>query len=221
MGETWDDLTFWDSPEWTKIQEQLDDLDQQGISYNPDRAKLFAALDSTPLETCKVAILGQDPYPQAKFATGTAFSIPRDCDTWPSSLAQIMGEYTRDLSLPPPAHPMLDKWTSQGVLLWNVIPTCLTGVSLSHYNWDWNWLTMEIIEKLDNKPQGCVFALLGAVAREYEQYIDHESCHVIWTSHPSPRGNANSFNPFKGSRLFSRINDCLVDLKYSPIDWKL
>jgi uracil-DNA glycosylase len=219
--EGWESLEFWSSPEWAKIQEQLDDLEAKGIRYNPDRVNMFAALDACPYESCKVALFFQDPYPQKKFATGVAFAIPKGCLTLPQSLAQVLGEYTRDLNYSVPSFPDLSKWTSQGVLLWNVILTCQTGKSLSHYHWDWSWLTKEIIEKLNQKSQGCVLVFLGAVAREFEQYADHDSHHILWTAHPSPRGSSNTFNPFRGSRVFSRINDSLDSLGYHSIDWRL
>lgn len=225
--QEWDELEFFSCPEWAEIQEKLDALDQQGIVYNPDRSDLFAALDLCPFKDCKVAIFGQDPYPQHKFATGSAFSIPVSETKWPRTLVTLITEYCKDLSYPTPKTGNLQKWQDQGVLLWNVIPTCLEGQSLSHYDWKWNWLTKEIIEVLNKKEQGCVMVFCGAIAREFEHYADHQSCHVIATSHPSPRSSlvgAQKYYrvwPFKGSRIFSTINDRLVDLKYSPIDWRL
>jgi uracil-DNA glycosylase len=219
--DTWDDLEFWRCGEWQQIQEQLDDLDSQNISYNPDRVNLFSALDACSLANTKVAIIAQDPYPQRKYATGVALSIPRSATTWPVTLVSVIGEYMRDLNYPIPRNGNLEKWCQEGVLLWNAIPTCETGKSLSHYNWEWSWLTKEIIEVLSQKPQGVVFAFLGARAREFENYVDTDSCPVIITSHPSPRGSLSSRTPFKSSRLFSTINDKLVELNHSPIDWRL
>ncbi len=226
----WDSLEFWKSSEWEKIQEQLDELDRSCVSYNPDRNNLFAYLDACPLANTRVAIFAQDPYPQKEYATGIALAIPKGCPRWPQSFAQIIGELQRDIigenialediKYHLPKTPDLTHWCNQGVLLANVIPSCQTGKSLSHYNWGWSWLTKEIIERLNKKPAGCVLVFMGAVAREFEQYANPECVDVLTTSHPSPRGNANSFNPFHGSRIFSTINACLARAKQEPIDWK-
>src|ERR1700734_441337 len=163
MEEGWDSLKFWTSPAWAGIQERLDGLDKRHILYNPDRSNMFRALDLVPFERCKVAILGQDPYPQHKFATGVAFAIPAGEPTWPTTLVNIFKEYCNDLgtvgnghvtSYPLPTTGDLTPWTEQGVLLWNATPTyqrtkLSTGeVINSHYYWNWNELTEEIITKL-------------------------------------------------------------------------
>jgi uracil-DNA glycosylase len=242
MDEGWEGLKFWSSPAWAGIQEKLDGLDKRGVRYNPDRSNMFKSLDLTPFDSVKVAIIGQDPYPQRKFCTGVAFSIPVGETTWPSTLVSIMKEYCNDLgtvghdhvtSYPLPKNGDLTKWAEQGVLLWNATPTyqpfSIDGAVIGnvHYSWDWNQLTEEIISKLSSKPQGMVFALLGGQAREFVNCIDDTSNYVIETSHPSPRGaharprRPSNWVPFAGSRLFSTINDRLVQLKHKPIDWRL
>lgn len=216
----WNELKFWETGECQVIEERLDDLDKAGISYNPDRSNLFRALDETPYEKVKAVILGQDPYPEKQNATGIAFSIPKNVKVFPQTLQNIFREYCEDLHYREPVHGDLSKWVSQGVLLWNVIPTCLTGKPLSHYVWtEWSYLTKEILEKLSEK--GIVFAALGGVAREYVKYIDASKNIIIETSHPSPRGVLAKKNSFFGSRLFSTINAHLVRLGHSPIDWRL
>ena len=163
----WDELDFWSSPAWAGIQEKLDGLDKRHIRYNPDRPDMFKALDLCPFESCKVAIIGQDPYPQRKFATGVAFSIPPTEGNWPSTLVSIMKEYCSDLgtvghdhvtSYPLPKNGDLSKWCEQGVLLWNACPTYQPYQVLgqketlnAHYYWDWNELTEEVITKLSNR----------------------------------------------------------------------
>src|ERR1700730_19098181 len=111
---SWDELEFWRSPQWAGIQEKLDALDQSGIPYNPDRVNLFTALDTTSLDSVKVAIIGQDPYPQSKFCTGIAFSIPIGMKTWPATLVSIFEVYQKDLHYPIPTSGDLTKWCEQG-----------------------------------------------------------------------------------------------------------
>lgn len=217
---TWDDLKFWESGEWQVIEEKLNDLKKAGVIVNPRRASLFAALKQTKLETCRVAIIGQDPYPDPRYATGLAFSIPETEQVYPATLCNIFTEYGIDLSYPTPSNGSLVKWAKQGVLLWNAVPTCEAFKPASHRDWtEWNYLTQEIIEVLSK--QGAVIALLGNIAKEFEQYVDKDKSKVLLTSHPSPRGVLASRHPFMGSRFFSTINGYLCDLGKEPINWRL
>jgi uracil-DNA glycosylase len=224
------DLNFFSSGEWQVCDERLKDLEKihrplgdKYPGYSPGRDKLFAALRAIPEGEVRCCIIGQDPYPTPKYATGLAFSIPGDipeCD-WPPTLRTFLQEYVSDLGLDHPRHGNLEEWSSRGVLLWNYLPSCGSGRSLSH-DWkddSWGYLTREIVKTLAKK--GIVFALLGQVARRCVNHISDTNNHVIVTSHPSPRGSVASRTPFVGSRLFSTINDKLNDLSLEPVDWRL
>ena len=221
------DLDFFNSGEWQVVDERLKDLEKRHRplydGYNPGREKLFAALRSTSYAEVNVCIIGQDPYPSSRHATGLAFSIPNTIERsdWPPTLTTLLKEYATDLARPIPSEGSLDRWAERGVLLWNAIPSCATGRGLSH-DWagdEWGYLTREIVKQLSMK--GIVFALLGNVAGRSASCINTLDNHVIRTSHPSPRGSHNTHHPFVGSRLFSTINDKLNDLARGPIDWTL
>lgn len=219
--DNWDDLKYWNTGEWQVIQERLDDLDKKGTLYNPARHLLFHSLDTTPFDSVKVVIMGQDPYPVRGYATGHAFSIPRNSIwDWPPTLRILMKEYADDLHLPEPKNGNLEKWASQGVLLWNAIPSCEAGKSMSHDWTEWSYLTEEIIQSLSNKG-GITFAFLGAVARRYNRIVDIWNNSLIETGHPSPRGNLTSKVKFSGSRLYTDINARLIKHSQIPIDWNL
>lgn len=220
------DLSFFNSGEWQVCDERLKDLEKINRKigrdgYNPGRASLFKALKIISQDEVRVCIMGQDPYPDGKYATGVAFSIPDTFrqDEFPPTLSTFLKEYSTDLRLPIPNSGNLDKWTQSGVLLWNAIPSCLPGRSLSHDWPEWRLLTQEIVETLAKK--GIAFALLGQVARSYSRYINLANNCVICTSHPSPRGSYASKTPFIGSRLFSTLNDHLNYLGLDTVDWKL
>ncbi len=216
---SWDDLHFWDTGEWDVVRERLADLRKKKINYCPSKGNLFKALDVCPFEKTKVIILGQDPYPDPELATGIAFDIPETVVKFPVTLQNLFKEYENDLHYPTPTSGSLLKWCAQGVLLWNVIPSCEEGKSLSH-EWDeWRYLTKEILERAT---QRCiVVAALGSIAREHLQFVDTFRSRVVETSHPSPRGNLKSKIPFLGSRIYSTINQHLNELLLDPIDWKL
>jgi len=214
-------LNFWQSGEWQVCNERIKDMEKAGIKFNPTRELLFDALRRTQPGDVQVAIIGQDPYPQTQYATGRAFSIPSGIppDQFPPTLRTIFNEYCSDLRYPFPRTGNLQRWTDQGVLLWNAIPIVRSGESLS-CDWDeWSFLTREIIQRLSER--GIVFAFLGAVAKRYLGEVDLTKNEIILTSHPSPRGSRNSKTPFEGSRLFSTINDKLHAQGLEAIDWRL
>lgn len=213
------DLNYWNTGEWQVVEERLHDLQAKKITYNPSKQNLFRALRATPFAKVVVAIYGQDPYPDHQHATGLAFSVPDGTRPLPPTAEAILQEYSADLGLPHPGHANLTKWAEQGVLLWNVIPSCQEWKSLSHEWEEWTYLTTEITKKLSDK--GIVFALTGARARDYKQFIDEKPNYIIETSHPSPKGSMKSKVPFVGSRLFSRINDYLVQQGKPSINWRL
>lgn len=257
MIQTWDDLRFWQSGEWQVIQEKLSEYPKlrgdTRTDMNPDREFLFAALDLVDFKSVKVMIVGQDPYPDHKLATGVAFSIPWGVQPWdfPPTLRTILQEYRDDLGYPNPENGNLEVWSErEGVLLWNAIPSCEAGKSLSH-NWpEWRLLTEEIIQELNQK--GVVFVFLGGVARSFagvvrdqtEDTLDpftawpnpggqpasrgivvedrEQSSTTLEFSHPSPRASWAAKNPFLGSRMFSTINDRLKNVHgMKPVNWRL
>lgn len=153
-----------------------------------------------------------------------AFSVPKEIpeERWPPTLVNILKEHSNDLGLPKPTSGDLSLWASRGVLLWNAIPTCTTGKSLSHDWTEWTYLTKEILEVVSAK--GVVVVLMGSKAQSYAKYVDTSKSKIIETAHPSPlayKGGRILRNPFLGSRLFSNINAELKKLGKEPIDWRL
>jgi uracil-DNA glycosylase len=221
--QTWEDLEFWNSPEWEQVQEKLDALEDRGILLCPRRELLFASLDATPLDTVKVVIMGQDPYPDVVDATGIAFSIPSNVKYFPYSLSIILKEYVNDLHYPLPDNGCLTKWCEEGVLLWNAVPSTEHGRTMAHTSWeDWKVLSTELVRVLSG--QGIVFVCLGRLAQQYgakaQIYGKNSSC--ITLAHPAAeRYGRRHKNLFSGSRIFTQINDRLVTLGKRPINWRL
>jgi uracil-DNA glycosylase len=224
---TWNELAYWKSDDWKKVQEKLDVLDRSNGRYNPSHNLIFHSMELCPFERTRVAIIGQDPYPNPDHCTGLAFSLPNNFDLTkaPSTWLNIKRELCTDLHIPSPKTGSLESWSKQGVLLWNAIPTCEAWKSMSHDWEEWSSLTKELIQKLSKRESGCLFILLGSVARRYLDYVNIGS-KTICTSHPSPRGAYQSnpylkIVPFIGSRIFSTTNDYLRQLKLETVDWGL
>jgi uracil-DNA glycosylase len=221
MSFPWSHLNFWTSGECQVCMEKLDDLQKTRTLFTPTRRDMFKALSGVKADEVKVCIVGQDPYPGHNHATGIAFAIPVGIPSGnhPPTLHSILTEYHDDLGYPYPEDGSLQKWIDQGVLLWNAVPLCIPGKTLGGDWEEWKYLTKEIIEDLSSRI--VVFVFLGGVAREFVRYVDTSISAVIETSHPSPRGSLNAKTPFKGSRIFSTINDKLIGLGHSPISWRL
>lgn len=225
-GTGWDTLTFWKSGEYQVIKERLDAYDQKtahssgplalDFQYNPVRGDLYRALTLVPFDRVSVAVLGQDPYPQRMYCTGVAFSTPPGVTRLPGTLINIFKELEDDLQYPPPKSGDLTQWVNQGVLLWNVYPTCAVGHPGSHHWVEWELLTQEILEKLDARERPIVAVCLGKCARSFVRCIRHGR--VLETSHPSPLGVQYGF---LGSKIFSHTNGLLRELGQPEINWKL
>jgi uracil-DNA glycosylase len=214
MITKWEELEYWETGEWQVIQERYDNMDQE---FNPGVDLLFANLEAIHPNDVKVVFAGQDPYPDKKYCTGHAFSTFATTNI-PPALDNIFKELETDLHLPRPLTGDLTPWVRQGVLLWNVIPSCETGHSLSHDWVEWIPLNEELFWELSGN--GIVFVLVGSKARAYRNCIQGVS-RTIEVAHPSPRASKRSMNPFCGSRVFSRVNAELVSLGRPTIDWSL
>lgn len=210
----WNHLDYWNSGEWQVVDERLREISGQ---WCPGRHNLFAVLNLPGCfpDRVRVMVIGQDPYPQKRYATGIAFSIPREERQFPPTLINIFQEYQDDLNYPCPSTGDLRKWTQQGVLLWNAYPSVEAGKPGSHHWDEWTYLTKELVERLSEKD--VVFILLGKSARQFSPYCSKPEL-VIETSHPSPMGAKQGF---LGSRVFSRANDLLREKGVEEIDWRL
>lgn len=229
----WSDLAYWRSGEYQVVQERLKDYEKAQLAYCPSRDLLFDSLCRVPYEKVRVMVLGQDPYPTPSDACGVAFSVRdgRPSESLPPTLKNIFKVYQEDLHYPEPKSGDLTPWCGQGVLLWNVYPTCSAGKPGSHHWPEWALLTTEIVEKLNAKGN-VVFVLLGRVAQQFGHLI---TCRippsgdvvpdvpvvqnsVVETSHPSPLGFRYGFLT---SRVFSTVNNELRKLGQLPVNWKL
>lgn len=220
----WPELNFWNSGEWQVVEERLNDLRKKRVRFCPEKDQLFRALYEVPFDEVKVCLLGQDPYPNPEHATGIAFSV--NDDKIPPTLKIILKEYETDLHHTAPKVGDLTKWCSQGVLLWNVYPSCEAYKSMSHEWSEWEQLTGEILTQLSQETS-CIFAALGSIPqRILKRYVNGDDSYCLYTGHPSPRGNAanskkEARNTFTGSRIFTTINSKLVEQGTEPINWRL
>ena len=75
-------------PYFSEIKSFLVQAKKEGKTIYPPGPLIFNAFNTTPLDSLKVVILGQDPYHGPAQAMGLSFSVPSDVAI-PASLKTI------------------------------------------------------------------------------------------------------------------------------------
>jgi len=215
----WGDLDWWGD----KCQKMWDKL--EGQKYCPHWDMVFTAFNLTNFQEVKVVIIGQDPYPNPKYAHGLAFSVPPGI-TIPKSLRNIFLEMRDDIGCEYPQTGYLVPWAEQGVLLLNAVLTVEIGKPMSHSGIDWQDLTHEAIRALVECRTQIIFMMWGDFAFKTlmnsinnDSRIFKENGHYLFkSSHPSPMA---AHMGFMGSKPFSKINKALEECGKEPIEWCL
>jgi uracil-DNA glycosylase len=94
------------------------EISNGSVAIYPPQHLIFNALNSTPFNTLKAVIIGQDPYHGPGQAMGLSFSVPQGVKA-PSSLVNIFKELKQDLGCSIPSHGNLEKWAIQV----NILPS--------------------------------------------------------------------------------------------------
>lgn len=188
-----------------------------GAVIYPPGQLIFNAFSSTPFDTVKVVILGQDPYHGAGQAHGLSFSVP-DGIKPPPSLVNMYKELQKDIGMPIPNSGNLSKWAEQGVLLLNAVLTVRANEPASHAKIGWMDFTDAVIRKISDEKKGVVFLLWGRFAQDKQVLIDETKHYVLKAAHPSP---FSADKGFFGCKHFSRTNELLMKQGLSPIDWNI
>ena len=209
-------------PAFGRAADALDDIAHRleteratGITHAPDRTDVFRAF-RVPIESVRVFIIGQDPYPTPGHAVGLAFSTNRNVRPLPRSLANIYAELRDDLGVEPAEHGDLVRWVDQGVLLLNTSLTVRQGETGSHRSWPWKAVTGAALGALAERGGPLVAVLWGRDAQWAVPLLN--GVELIESAHPSP---LSARRGFFGSRPFSRVNDLLVAQGGDPIDWRI
>ena len=204
-------------PDWqtalAPLRSNFEAIDAQliGQEITPAYELVLRSLN-TPIDSIRVVIVGQDPYPNPAHANGLAFSVARDVSPLPASLRNIFKEVVSDCELVHPENGDLTRWAEQGVLLLNRVLTTQVNQSLTHSNIGWQVITDEVARILGTHE--VIAVLWGKRAQELAPYFSHEL--VISGVHPSP---LSAYRGFFGSKPFSRVNEILAGQGHSSIQW--
>ena len=198
-----------------EIDKRLDNEELTGVRHAPAREDIFRAF-CAPLDSIRVVILGQDPYPTRGHAVGLSFSTNRDVRPLPRSLTNIYAELRDDLGIDPAEHGDLSRWVDQGVMLLNTSLTVREGEAGSHRAWPWRNVTGAALRALAERGGPLVAVLWGREAQWAAALLN--GVDSIESAHPSP---LSAHKGFFGSRPFSRTNASLVNQGGDPIDWRV
>ena len=218
IGNSWDEILAdeFKKDYYLKLREFLK-YEYAHYHIYPDMYDIFNSLKYTPYEKVKAVIIGQDPYHGAGQAHGLCFSVKAGVPI-PPSLQNIFKELKADLGIDPPNNGELTDWAKQGVLMLNSVLTVREGQANSHKGKGWEFLTDEIIRKLNERNTPTAFILWGGNAKAKAPLITNPVHGVFKASHPSP---LSAYNGFFGCRHFSKVNDFLVQNGTEPIDWHI
>ncbi|WP_308540375.1 uracil-DNA glycosylase [uncultured Murdochiella sp.] len=218
IGNDWDSLLAaeWTKPYYQTLRRLLLSEYQQFTVY-PPAEDIFSALRFVSYESCRVVILGQDPYHEPRQANGLAFSVHGGVPI-PPSLRNIYQELDNDLGIAPVHHGDLTTWAKRGVLLLNATLTVRAHQANSHERIGWQVLTDRIIALLGQREKPLAFVLWGRYAQSKRAFITNPRHLIIESPHPSP---LSAHRGFFGSCPFSRINRFYEEQGEEPIDWHL
>jgi uracil-DNA glycosylase len=190
----------------------IDQIEERllNIDCAPEFENVFRTL-SLSMESSRVVIFGQDPYPSKGHANGLAFSVNKSVSPLPPSLRNIFTELVTDVGVQRLDGDLTD-WFNQGVLLVNRVLSTEVGISLSHSDFGWVEVTQSIAQELGKRE--VVAILWGKNAGELSSFFPAER--RIESVHPSP---LSAYRGFFGSKPFSRCNQILSSNNQSVINW--
>ena len=189
-------------PQWqvelARHKDLIDTIDSHiaNTAVAPDYKLIFRAL-SRPIDSTRVVIFGQDPYPTKGVAHGLAFSVDSSVEKLPPSLRNIYKELQTDLGVTRTNGDLSD-WADQGVMLVNRVLSTEVGKSMAHDTLGWQEITETVARVLGARD--VIAVLWGSSALELKRYFNEGS--VISSVHPSP---LSAYRGFFGSQPFSII----------------
>lgn len=182
----------------------------------PHPKNIFYAFESTPVDSLKVVILGQDPYHWPNQAHWLSFSV-QDWVKTPPSLKNIYKELSSeypDFQIPESWN--LEHWSKQWVLLLNSILTVEASKPASHSKIGWETFTDSVITSISDNLDWIVFILWGNFSRWKKDLINTKKHYILESPHPSPF-SAHSWFFWNGH--FKKANEILTQIGKTEIKW--
>lgn len=183
----------------------------------PIKKNVFRAFKECPLDNLRVVMVGQDPYPQAGYATGLLFANPENTNPVSPSLKLVMDRIYKDFYLSNPQDFHFDitmkSWANQGILLLNSSLTVKAGIPGSHSKF-WFPFMREFLYNLSISNCGLIYLLFGNEAQLLQPYINPKSSHILTYKHPAYFARIGSEMKCDG---FIKINHLLTQMNNQTI----
>jgi uracil-DNA glycosylase len=210
--------TFLHSSNFDDIIYKLWDAKNQGQRFTPQLKDVFRAFEVCPINSVKVIIVGQDPYPTLGVADGIAFSCSKTEKVQPS-LQYIFDAIKKTVYNG--ADVELDKnlinWSNQGVLLLNSAFTCQIGKPGTHYE-IWKEFMAFAIDMMSYGLDKTIWVFMGKKSQELSELVDEDKHIIINTSHPASAVYTGK-KEWDCNDVFNKVNEALLEMNVSPIKW--
>lgn len=183
------------------------------IQYEPNKGLIFKAFEMD-LNSIKIVILGQDPYPSG-IATGKAFAIKKGVKI-PKSLQYIKSEVSKDFKVKKDWET-LDHLEKQGVFLLNTSLTVEKNKPGTHIKY---WASFcDAVIKLIAKQNPCIWMLWGSPAKKRKPIILDSSKDNIVLEAGHPVSGYYGKDMFSGCNHFVKANEILKQKNLKLINW--
>ena len=185
----------------------------------PAQPDVFKVFRLCSLESLKIVMLFQDPYPQKGIATGLA--LANNSETLDSELSpslKVIKEAVIDFEIPHNCitfDPTLESWAKQGILMLNSALTVEMNRIGSHVML-WRPFISKFLKNLSNYNTGIVYVLFGKQAQTFKPYIMEQFNHVFGVEHPAYFARSGRKMPHE---LFINISNIVEGIYGVPIEW--
>jgi len=212
---------FIESKECDAIYDFLKAEGRRGKKIAPISSLTYRAFLETPLDECKVVIMGLCPYHSAKsgilIADGLALSCSISGSLQPSLEKFYEGlenELYNGLNLNLKRTPDLSYLAKQGVLLFNAALTTEFGKAGSHLE-IWEPFTKYVIEEVLGYT-GIPIVFLGKEAGKFQRYVTPFT-HSFVLDHPAYAARITQDWDTKG--VFKKVNQIIKENNEYTIKW--
>ena len=185
----------------------------------PDQSDVFKAFRLCSLESLKIVMLFQDPYPQKGIATGLA--LANNSETLDSELSpslKVIKEAVINFEVPKNScifDPTLESWAKQGVLMLNYALIVEMNKVGSHVM-IWRPFIIALLKHLSECETGIIYVLFGRQAQTFKPYINSRFNHIIEIEHPAHFARSGTKMPHQ---LFIDISNRVKGIYGVPIKW--
>jgi uracil-DNA glycosylase len=202
------------SSDMDKILTRLLEEARDNKRFVPQIKDVFKAFEVCPFDKTRVVIIGQDPYPYPDVPDGIAFSCSKKNKTEVS--LQLIFESIKETAVPGyQGDPDLTRWANQGVLLLNSALTTTVYKPGSHYLL-WSPFIVAVLDALIWNRQDIIYVFLGKKAQEYSELVPSNTLKIM-LAHPAYA--AYQKEPWDCEDLWNKVNNQLVKLNQTPIEW--